>query len=112
MKIGRPAAVINEAHTYLLVQDDNKKIFLEKLKSTFQNLNPKEFVYLLISLQELNLLKVEHQSSVFNSFKNHFGGNYGTITNCNNHWRLKNDINLLKNTKKKINDIKFLNVIS
>ncbi|MGO3183156.1 MAG: hypothetical protein ACTIJ9_10020 [Aequorivita sp.] len=99
------------ADQYLLVSDNDKQFFLDKLKAGFKDATKKEFCYFLIGLHELNLLSTTNQQNMFYSFSQYFGGDNGSYPNFNKHWLNSNDNKLLDTTKVKIKNIKKVNVI-
>lgn len=110
-KAGQKAIPKLSAEQYLLVSKDDKQRFLDRLKDKFKDEGKKEFCYLLIGLNELNLLNTESQKNVFEVITEYFGGGYGTYTNFNSHWTNPNNSDLLESTKKQIEDIKRINII-
>lgn len=111
-RAGRKPVKQLSAEQYLLVSDDDKQIFLDKLKIGFKDSEKKDFCYFLIGLDQLNLLNTTNQQNIFNSFSQYFGGDNGTYPNFHNHWKNPNDEKLLQSTKTEIMRIKNMNVIT
>lgn len=109
-KAGRNKDKVLSVEQYLLVSHDNKQVFLDKLKQGFEKKTKKEFCYFILGLNQLELLNMENEQNVFETFKKYFGGDCGSYSNFNTHKSL-NDKKLLDSTKDKIKTIKFSNAI-
>lgn len=110
-KVGRRKDEVLSAEQYLLVSDENKQVFLDKLKQGFEKADKKGFCYFIIALNQLGLLNMGNEKNVFETFSEYFGANYGAYSNFNIHHKNLNDKQLLDSTKAKIKTIKFNNAI-